>query len=671
MRHGWARLAGGVTCALFAASVAVAQEPTTFEYDFTDGSDGWQLDDNWALGSWEVGGAALVGHVHGIARHVEATGVLRTASLRFQMDAALAFFCLRFGDVEPPPGTVYTVCFEALAASVTRNQDGTDTELAFVPFSIEGGMPHTATVHTGGGSIDLFIDGVPVAGVDAADPSPGPLVLMAGPKQVTVDDVKIVLGGDGAAHPHAPRPVADVAPGPDVGPFVDGEVTGDVTLSGDDVLELSGGRYTVLDGNIEVTDDATLVVASDGLLAFGVASSPLLHWGVRVSGNGRFQIDGGRLETQGQGGLIVIDAHENAAVELRDCQPWVHIVQAEGDSSVVLDGVRLVTSIGGQIALGGSTTVDVRRSVLASISLDLPAGSTFRAEGLEWNGHVADFDLRRDLDIDGIGYQLTMTDVALQPTVMGDGANEKGWLLAADRNAIIELVSSELGKLNLGIPEGDNDDLTIRGLRLGTPVDFSFGSIDFDDVTMTQQWGFFINGSRNVVFDDSEGVWLFLFDAVDALLRDSEMSEFDPRDYTGTVTFDDATWLSAACEIIENNDFVIRGSVTTTDSLRNCSWSDSAVDREFEVTLRDGNGRLVADAELTVSRDDSSFTVTTDASGTAKVTLTFDDEDRLSPWTITGPGDAEATVHAFSSSPVRLATSDPPRVRRGVTRRIP
>ena len=63
--------------------------------------------------------------------------------------------------------------------------------------------------------------------------------------------------------------------------------------------------------------------------------------------------------------------------------------------------------------------------------------------------------------------------------------------------------------------------------------------------------------------------------------------------------------------------------------------------------------------------------VVTDESGAANFTFTFDDEDRFSVWTITGPGDAEASVDAFDSSPVVMWTSRPPeRVRAGATGRV-
>jgi hypothetical protein len=149
------------------------------------------------------------------------------------------------------------------------------------------------------------------------------------------------------------------------------------------------------------------------------------------------------------------------------------------------------------------------------------------------------------------------------------------------------------------------------------------------------------------------------------------MSEFDPRDYTGTVTFEDGRWESAACEIIENNDFTVRGSVTTTGALRNCSWSESTMRRVYDVRLLDAAGAAVVGEVLTATRGNQTMTATTDENGGAVFAFTFADEDRFSAWTITGPGDAEASVDAFDSSPVWMWTSRPPdRVRRGATGRV-
>jgi hypothetical protein len=85
----------------------------------------------------------------------------------------------------------------------------------------------------------------------------------------------------------------------------------------------------------------------------------------------------------------------------------------------------------------------------------------------------------------------------------------------------------------------------------------------------------------------------------------------------------------------------------------------------------EGAGTAVAEADLTAARGDQTVTATTDDTGAASVTFTFDDEDRFSAWTITGPGDAEASVDAFDASPVVMWTSRPPdRVRRGPTGRV-
>lgn len=447
-------------------------------------------------------------------------------------------------------------------------------------------------------------------------------------------------------------------------------MSGDFTLSGEQRLELSGGRYLVTDGNITITENAELVVAEDGVLAFGIENSPLLHYGIYVSGNAAFRVLGGRVVPFEQGPLIVAGTGEHGVIEIRDSAPWFHFVQAEGDSTMVLENVRLLTAIGGQISVGGSASVAVSHAVLGSIAFDVPAGTTLRAEGLVWDRYLEDFDFRRDLDVEDGGYDLTLQDVVLHPSVMTDGANEKGWVVSADSTSTLELTNSEIGKFNLTIAAG-TDEFTVGGLKIAEPVDFSYRNILFDDVAVTQQWGFFIFGTRRAVFEDSEGVWLFVFDEVDAVLRRTTMSEFDPRDYTGTVTFDQGNWETAACEIIENNDFTVRGSVTTREGLRNCSWSESTMHRVYDIQLLDAAGAAVAGAELAATRGGQTVTATTDETGGAVFTFTFDDEDRFSAWTITGPGDANASVDAFDSSPVVMWTSRPPdRVRRGATGRV-
>lgn len=654
----------------FSVSSSGLSAQEIYAYDFNEGSEGWELDDNWTLGTWDLGGQALFGTLNGIAHHAEGSGTVRKVSLRFKMDRTLPYFCLSFGNPDGPAGLSYSVCIESAGIGVMNRQNEATEELAFVPFSAEGGLSYSITVLTGGGSLDVFIDEVGVVGLDAADPAPGSVVLLAGPSSVIIDDVEIVLGGDGAGHDRAPRPVDDIPPGPDVGPFVDGKVVGDIALSGNDLLELSGGRYVVADGNITITDNATLAIAGDAVLAFEVQTSPLLHFGVHVSGNGRFEVNGGRFATHGVGPLIVVSAAGTSSIEMHDCAPWIHMIQVEGESSLILNDVRLVTSIGGQIALADRAQVDVSHSELASIGFNLPKDAVFRAENLGWGELVEDFDFRRDFEIEGIDYDLRLLDVVLYPSSMTDGANEKGWIVAIDSTATFDLTDSEIGKLNLDIAAGA-DEFKTTGLRIAEPADFSYRNIVLDDVTVTQQWGFFIYGTRRAVFEDCEGVWLFAFDEIEAILRRTTMSEFDPRDFTGTVTFEDGKWESAACEIIENNDFTVRGDVRTTAALRHCSWFDSTMRRVYNAHLRDDAGEAVADAILTATRGGESVTATTDENGFATFTFAFDDEDRFSQWTITGPGEAEASVDAFDSSPVEMWTSLPTvRVRSSATGRV-
>jgi hypothetical protein len=93
--------------------------------------------------------------------------------------------------------------------------------------------------------------------------------------------------------------------------------------------------------------------------------------------------------------------------------------------------------------------------------------------------------------------------------------------------------------------------------------------------------------------------------------------------------------------------------------------------RVYDIQLLDAAGAAVAGAELAATRGGQTVTATTDETGGAAFTFTFDDEDRFSAWTITGPGDANASVDAFDSSPVVMWTSRPPdRVRRGATGRV-
>jgi len=459
------------------------------------------------------------------------------------------------------------------------------------------------------------------------------------------------VGAETGPHVRAPRSPENFPPGPDVGPFVRGRYKGDIVLTGSQQLTLTSGRYTVETGNIKLSGNAKLRIEKGAGLIFDRGTSPLIHWGIDLLGDAVLELPGGSI-ISAQGSLVRISAFGRSKIDIKDARPRIHFIDAGDDATVSITGSRFFTTIGGSIQLHGRVAVDVKDSQVGAIALIVRAGSSLTATGLS-PGHIADFDLRRDLQTAGIGYQLRLKDVDLVADTLGEGPFERGWVLFADDTAAVDLSNSTLRKVVFEFP-ASGPLVSVKGLRLDQPTDLTVGTVKLSSVTVTGQWGFFLHKDRQGLFDDCKALWFFVFDSANVLLKNSTMNEFDPRNYTGVFSFENGRWNSAG-EIIGNNDFTIAGTYQVDDEARRTlSWSNSKVKRRFPVAVKDQGGAPVPGVVVTAARGGQQVAATTDGAGTALLDLPFADTDFRNAWAVSVPGGEAVNVDFFTTSPLTL-----------------
>jgi hypothetical protein len=111
------------------------------------------------------------------------------------------------------------------------------------------------------------------------------------------------------------------------------------------------------------------------------------------------------------------------------------------------------------------------------------------------------------------------------------------------------------------------------------------------------------------------------------------MVEFIPRDFFGTMIFENGIWTEAG-EIIGGtpyhsmeNNFTIKGSLRIEGVRENLEWKDAQVTREYDVIVKDGNGNPIEGALIKIDGK----TLISDNDGKAKFNLIFNESNYIEP----------------------------------------
>jgi len=111
------------------------------------------------------------------------------------------------------------------------------------------------------------------------------------------------------------------------------------------------------------------------------------------------------------------------------------------------------------------------------------------------------------------------------------------------------------------------------------------------------------------------------------------MCEFIPRDFFGTMIFENGLWTNAG-EILGGvpyhsmeNNFTIKGSLKIEGVRENLQWKDAQVTREYEVIVIDGSGNPIEEALIKIDGN----TYVLDNAGEAKFSLILNESNYIEP----------------------------------------
>ncbi|MBA7694947.1 hypothetical protein ES703_103563 [subsurface metagenome] len=175
-----------------------------------------------------------------------------------------------------------------------------------------------------------------------------------------------------------------------------------------------------------------------------------------------------------------------------------------------------------------------------------------------------------------------------------------------------------------------NENVSFENLKVGIPSSLKYRDIELTDVTVMGQWPFTIADS-NVTISNSDYLFLQPSGQSTVSLIDSHMCEFIPRDFFGTMIFENGLWTTAG-EILGNiphhsmeNDFTIKGSLKIEGVRENLQWKDAQVTREYEVIVKGENG--IKGALIKIDGN----TYVTDNTGKVKFSLILNESNYIEP----------------------------------------
>jgi hypothetical protein len=404
---------------------------------------------------------------------------------------------------------------------------------------------------------------------------------------------------------------------------------GDLVVGGTDTLVIEGAQF-FQKGNIYINDSATLTVRNSKLMV-ARGDVPTIHVYFFVAPGATLQIDHSEVYPPPGGGLVCVI--NRGSVQITDSPTSIHYFDMSGGAELTMANSELIYDIGGLLQITGGTT-SVADSVLGALGLRVPPGGHLEASGLHSGMYLESWDVHSLIPDADYEVVLNRTTI-LQDTFTGPlehGPYERGWILFLDPSAHVRLSDSELRKVFLDIT---NSTAEFQGLRVGVPSSLTYRDIVLENVVVKGQWPFTIRDST-VTISDSDYLFLQPSGTATVTLHDAHMVEFIPRDFFGTMIFENSVWTTAG-EILggvpyhsTGNDFTMRGSLRMEGLRENLQWENARVTREFDVVATDVTGSPVGGLQVKVGGG----TYTTDSTGRTAFDLVFTEANYNQPTSV-------------------------------------
>ena len=373
-------------------------------------------------------------------------------------------------------------------------------------------------------------------------------------------------------------------------------------------------------GHIYINDQAKLIIKNSQLM-MGQGSAPTVHVYIFVDPGASLEVENSSIFPDT--GLVCV--MNRGTVSITDSPTSIHYFDMSEGAQLTMINSEMVFTIGGllQVTGGDTTLID---STIGALGLAVPANAHLDVSGLESGVYFESWDVHEIIPDADYNLVLERTHI-LKDDFTGElehGPYERGWLFFLDTDAHVRISNSELRKVFM---ELTNEDVEFKNLMVGIPSSLNYRNIMLTDVTIMGQWPFTITDS-NVTIKNSDYLFLQPSGQSTVTLINSHICEFIPRDFFGTMIFENGLWTIAG-EIIGGltyhsmeNDFTIKGSLKIDEEVReNLRWEDAQVTREYDVIIKDESGELIKGALIKINGK----TFVSDNTGQAKFNLVFDE----------------------------------------------
>lgn len=430
---------------------------------------------------------------------------------------------------------------------------------------------------------------------------------------------------------------------------------GDLIINGTQTRLIENSKF-LQNGNIYVRDTATLIFKStDLILARGAV--PTIHVYIFVDPTATLIVDNSRISPQpGQSLACVMN---RGKVQMINSPTSIHYFDMSAGAELTMTNSEMVYTIGGLLQVTGGTTT-VTDSTIASLGLSVPAGAHLNITGFKSGVYFDSWDVHEM--IPEADYELVLK----RTTILKDdftgalehGPYERGWIFFLHPDAHVRISDSELRKVFLDL---NNVTATFQNLIAGVPSSLAYRDILLTGVVVKGQWPFTITNS-NITFTNSDYLFLQPSGSSIVKLTNSHVVEFIPRNFYGTMIFENSRWTTAG-EIIGGepyhslaNDFVIKGSVKMEGLRENLQWKDARVVREFDVRVTDKNGSPISGIVIVIGGN----SYVTDNLGRTKFDIVFtaanyNQSISMVAWHL-GKPIKQQSVDFFSETPIAITT---------------
>ena len=596
--------------------VAGASESATSSTDYFDGFESgnknWDLSESWQLKKID-NNTVLEGTGHTWAALNKGDWDNYAFAARFRIIKGTIHFNYRRSD-HLDGASRYFIGVNSTSLYLNKQTGDNFYDLDTAKLNLDGGW-HKMEIVAYEGLINVSIDGILYIAYEDEDflVSGGIAFETIENSDFLLDDVKITAAGAG-----------DVATGPEAGQadqFIPDQThRGDLVLSGTEVMTIENEKY-LQQGNVYINDHAKLIIRNSGFM-LGRGDIPTIHTYINVGENATLEIDHSTIVPETpeneMGALVIIRNY--GTMTMSDSPTEIHLLEMYGGALTIVNS-EMVYEIGGLLQIAGGDT-KVVNSTLGALGLTVPADADLNISDLKSGAYLESWDVH-DV-IPKADYSLVLEKTTLLKDDLGPGPYERGWLFFTDPDSHVKISDSELRKVFIDLNE---ENAAFDNLRIDMPSSLKYRDIQLDHIVMTGQWPFTIEDS-NVKISNSNYLFLQPGGESDIVLVNSHMVEFIPRNFYGTINFENCTWTNAG-EIIGGesyhsmtNDFTIKGSLKIGPELReHLQWQDAKVTREYDtvITGRDGNpvGGLI------VKIDGKTFV--SDEKGKVVFSLVFDE----------------------------------------------